>query len=110
MPEITCTALKCAYNQEGYCEKENVRIDVDDCSDYSGCTCCESFVDRDTEGDCRDCCINCKGSEASVECFASDCVYNDDMECCADCISVEGNHARCTTDTFCDTYRSKNRK
>ncbi len=109
MPEITCSARKCAYNDEGYCERENIRIDVDDCSDYNGCTCCDSFVDAETDSECKDCCTNCAGEQAGVECFATECIYNENMECSADYISVEGHSARCTTDTFCDTFRTKNR-
>lgn len=108
MPEITCSARKCAYNTKGYCERETVKIDVDDCSDYNGCTCCDSFVDGEKSAD-RSCCscTNCAGDQAEVECFATDCIYNENMECSADYISIEGSGAGCTTDTFCDTFRTK---
>ena len=104
MPEITCSARRCVYNDDGYCERETIRIDVDDRSQYSSCTCCDSFED---ESDCRDCsCDNCSGENASVECFATECIYNEGRECIADSISVEGHDACCCIDTCCDTFRT----
>lgn len=110
MPEITCSARKCAYNDEGYCEKENITIDVDDCSDYNGCTCCDSFLEEsECDCGCADCsCTNCAGDDANVECFAVECIYNENRECVADYISVEGRGASTSADTFCDTYRTQN--
>ena len=107
MPEITCSARKCAYNDEGYCERDGIRIDVDGDGEYSSCTCCDSFEEK---CDCKDCsCDNCAGENVGVECFATECIYNENRECIADCINVEGHGACCCTDTCCDTFRSGSR-
>lgn len=104
MPEISCNAHKCVYNEQGYCEKENIRIDTScECEDDE-CTCCDSFESNDNLKDCN--CCGCAGENAGVECFATDCIYNHNKDCIADYISVEGSGATRCTDTFCDTYRS----
>ena len=106
MPEISCSAKKCVYNEDGYCEREEIRIDVEDCDVDNGCTCCDSFeqsIDRKDRS-----CMNTIGENAGVECFATECIYNENRECIADYISVEGNEADCCTDTFCDTFRTHN--
>lgn len=109
MPEITCGAIKCAYNDDGYCEREGIRIDVEDeHRQYSSCTCCDSFEEKGCGADCG--CENCAGENASVECFATDCIYNENRECIADSISVDGREAGSCTETCCDTFRrSSNR-
>lgn len=103
MPEISCSAHKCVYNTDGYCEKEVIRVDVSDDSCDSGCTCCDSFEINAERKDPS--CCNCLGENAGVECFATECIYNENKDCIADYINVEGNGADCCTDTFCDTYR-----
>lgn len=103
MPEISCSAKKCVYNADGLCERDEIRIDVEECDSDNGCTCCDSF---EQDSGCKDCsCANSVGENAGVECFATECIYNENRECIADYINVEGNEADCCTDTFCDTFR-----
>ena len=103
MPEITCSAVKCTYNTEGYCNREYIRIDVDDSDSENCCTCCDSFTEDG--GHSAHSCSNAVCDDAGVECFATNCIYNENCECVADSINVEGDEAVCCTDTFCDTYR-----
>jgi hypothetical protein len=106
MPEITCSAVKCTFNNEGYCVREYIRIDVDDCDSENCCTCCDSFSEDEHASD--NAYLNSIGDDSGVECFATNCIYNENCECVADSINVEGNDADCCTDTFCDTYRPVN--
>ncbi len=103
MPEITCSAHTCAYNQEGCCEKSAIKIDAEKGCDLDSCTCCDSFE----QSSCHNCgCSNSNaGEEASVDCTATECMYNDNCVCSAEHIRVEGHNAHCCSDTFCETYR-----
>ena len=103
MPEITCSATKCTYNSKGYCSREYIRIDVDDCDSENCCTCCDSFAEE--HGNHNGSYMNSVGEDAGVECYATGCLYNENYECMADSINVEGDDAVCCTDTFCDTYK-----
>ncbi len=103
MPEITCSATKCVYNEEGYCEKENIKIDIQDCTSEDCLTCCDSFSDQES---CKgSCCKNSVSDSSEVECLATNCIYNSNRYCSADAIAVEGHGADCCEETYCDTYR-----
>lgn len=105
MPDISCSAHTCAHNQQGYCAKDNIKIEGQCNCDTNDCTCCESF---ETKTGCTDCgCTatnRCGSNKACVTCSAVDCTHNKGGACRADHINVEGRNAHCCSDTCCETY------
>ncbi len=103
MPEITCEAIKCSYNNDGYCAKTHVKIEgssnTQDCSN----TCCESYENSYKSGDsCKF--ENSVAGDNSIECDATNCVYNDHKACTADGINVIGHNADKCSETCCETF------
>lgn len=99
MPALTCSVHDCAYNRDHHCC--NGRIQVEG-NEACGCgeTCCASFADK-----CGCGCQNAAASsETSVGCSAASCRFNENFECRAQRVSIEGTDCCCKNDTCCASF------
>lgn len=101
MPLLSCSAVRCVYNDDKYCSKGDIHVAGDHAQEACE-TCCESFRERkDTETK------NSAGTASShiaVECSACNCRYNDDRECHAERIGISGANACQCSQTECGTF------
>ena len=86
MPELKCTVQTCMHNKDFYCD---------------------SFKER--KGSAQNSYGNSAGQTASacssVDCQATQCRYNDNCQCHAGKISVEGSNACQCGQTECATFK-----
>ena len=104
MPELKCTVQTCVHNNQFLCDLEKIQVGGDSAKTAQE-TCCDSFqesVERSY--------MNYSGQQmasdcASVDCHAKECMYNENCQCHAGRISVEGGNARQSSATECATFK-----
>ena len=104
MPELKCTVQTCVHNNQFLCDLEKIQVGGDSAKTAQE-TCCDSFQER-KEGSY----MNYSGQQmasdcASVDCRAKECMYNENCQCHAGRISVEGGDARQSSATECATCK-----
>ncbi len=106
MPELKCTVQTCMHNKDFYCALDKIQVGGSTAKDAKD-TCCDSFQQRseaaqnsytNTTGQTTSAC-------SSVECQATQCKYNDNCQCHAGKISVEGSSACQCSQTECATFK-----
>ena len=101
MPELKCTVQTCTHNKNFYCDLERIIVGGSSAK-RSEETCCDSFEERkgDSHSD-----VNGQASAcSSIDCKATECMYNEQCHCHAGKISVEGGNARRCQETECATF------
>ena len=102
MPALNCSVRDCAYNSENKCCYGRIQVEGGDVRD-SGDTCCGSYADK---GGCG--CQNAVPSlDTPVGCNVVSCRFNENMDCSAHHISIEGDNCRCKTDTCCASFEAR---
>ena len=101
MPELKCTVQTCVHNQQFLGALDKIQVGGSQATTARE-TSCDSFQKRNGDsysnvtGAASDCsCIDCK---------ATGCKYNDNCECHAGKISVEGSNACQCEGTECATF------
>ena len=106
MPELKCTVQTCTHNKNFYCDLERIIVGGSSAK-RSEETCCDSFEER--KGSAQNSYGNSAGQTASacssVDCQATQCRYNDNCQCHAGKISVEGSNACQCGQTECATFK-----
>lgn len=106
MADLKCSAENCTYNDQHLCCKGDIMVGgkhADCCDD----TCCESFSER-REG--RDSFKNstCHPTRTiSIDCEATQCVYNSDYKCTAGHVDIKGCGACDCQGTACATFEER---
>lgn len=104
MAELKCAATNCVYNEDKYCCKGDINV-----GGKSACTtdetCCESFREREkdsftnaTNNPCR---------TISIDCEASNCMYNKEYKCYAEHVDIKGSNACDCHETACATFKER---
>lgn len=105
MPELKCTVQNCAHNQSFYCNLDRITVGKEQAKNEQE-TCCESFQER-----CGDTYHNditgYASAETTINCKATQCMYNEKCNCYAGKISVEGSNACNIEQTECATFHKK---
>lgn len=101
MPELRCTVQTCAHNKEFYCDLDKIQVGGDKAKRAVE-TCCDSFVER--KGDSYSNTAGQASPTSKIDCEAVDCMYNDECQCHAGKISVEGGNACQCKETECATF------
>ncbi len=101
MPELRCTVQTCAHNKEFYCDLDKIQVGGDKAKRATE-TCCDSFVER--KGDSYSNVAGQASPTSKIDCEAVDCMYNDECQCHAGKISVEGSSACQCKETECATF------
>jgi len=101
MPSLDCSVVKCKYNEDHGCVRDN--ISVGGSGAYRSMeTSCDSFEERRADSFTNSfrepsVCVN-------IHCEAEKCVHNDDCNCTAEQIAVEGQNACRCEQTACGTF------
>lgn len=106
MPELKCTVQTCMHNKDFYCALDKIQVGGSSAKNAEE-TCCDSFEER--KGSTQNSYGNSAGQTASacssVDCQATQCRYNDNCQCHAGKISVEGSNACQCGQTECATFK-----
>lgn len=101
MPQLKCTVQTCVHNQQFLCDLDAIEVGGSNAKS-AGETCCDSFQER--KGDSYSNVTGSASELSSIDCKATDCKYNDQCECHAGKISVEGSSACRCGETACATF------
>ena len=99
MPELKCTVQTCVHNNQFLCDLEKIQVGGDSAKTAQE-TCCDSFQER-KEGSY----MNYSGQQMASDCASVECMYNENCQCHAGRISVEGGDARQSSATECATFK-----
>lgn len=102
MPELKCTVQTCVHNNQFMCDLDKIQVGGGSAK-ISEDTCCDSFQER-KEGSYSNS-MNTPSDCSSVDCKATQCMYNEKCECRAGKISVEGGDAHECSGTVCSTFK-----
>ncbi len=104
MPSLICSVQNCVYNHAMYCGKGDIMVGGEEavkCQD----TCCESFCER--RMDSAQSSMGTANQDIQVDCKATQCVYNENMECMAGKVTIAGAGAAVVKETECVTFEQK---
>ena len=101
MPTLSCSAVKCIYNENRLCGKGDIKV-TGEHPQESCDTCCSDFREN-TSGIAKNS-VGDPSGEILVNCSACTCCYNEDMECHADEIDIAGSSACQCSQTECSTF------
>lgn len=104
MAELKCSVTNCGYNNENCCCKGDITVGGK-CACTSDETCCESF--RDSQRDSYMNALDRPCKTISIDCEATNCVYNKDLRCYADHVDISGCGAADCKETLCNTFKEK---
>ncbi len=102
MPELKCTVQTCVHNNQFLCALDQIQVGGNSAKTAQE-TCCDSFQER-REGSYSNA-MEVASDRACVDCKATKCMYNDNCQCHAGKISVEGGDARESSGTECATFK-----
>lgn len=102
MPELKCTVQTCVHNNQFLCDLDEIHVGGNSAK-ISEETCCDSFQKRN-EGSYTNT-AKTASECSSVDCKATQCMYNDKCVCHAGKISVEGGNASECSGTECATFK-----
>lgn len=101
MPELRCTVQTCIHNKDFYCDLDSIQVGGNSARTAEE-TSCDSFRERT-----HDSYSNVAGNASPVSdihCEARECKYNQNCNCYAGKISVEGSNACQCEETECATF------
>ncbi len=101
MPELKCTVQTCMHNKQFMCDLDAIQVGGSDARTPRE-TCCDSFQER--KGDSYSDVAGQASSLTKIDCKATDCMYNENCNCHAGKISVEGSNACKSESTECATF------
>ncbi len=101
MPALSCSAVKCIYNENRLCGKGDIKVTGEHASE-AGDTCCSSFREN-TSGVVKNA-VGDPSDQIQVDCSACNCRYNEYMECQAKKIDISGASAIRCAQTECSTF------
>lgn len=105
MPELKCTVQTCVHNKQFLCDLDAIQVGGSDAK-HPRETCCDSFQER-KEGAYQNSYSNVTGKASDtskIDCKAVECKYNENCDCHAGKISVEGSNACECEGTECATF------
>lgn len=104
MAMLTCGVATCSYNQDCYCCKGDIMVGGKGAHDCDG-TCCDSFRNQST--DHFKSAVEHPSKIISIDCEASNCVYNANYKCHAQNVKIGGCSACDCKETSCATFKEK---
>lgn len=104
MTTLKCSAVSCVYNKDRLCSKGDILVTGEGAHSSSE-TSCGSFLERSEGAATNSAASGCGCHEIQIDCKAHDCAYNEDCNCTADAIQVEGGSAQTSRETCCGTFR-----
>ncbi len=104
MPTLSCSAVKCVYNENRLCGKGDIKVTGDHALEPRD-TCCSSFREN-ASGTVKNS-FGEPSDQIQVDCSACNCQYNKDMECQADRVDISGPSSSRCAQTECCTFEKK---
>ncbi len=104
MAALNCSVTNCGYNNDNYCCRGDITVGGK-CACNSDDTCCESFRDRQRDSYMNALDRPCK--TISIDCEASNCMYNKDLRCHAEHVDIRGCGTEGCRETLCATFKEK---
>lgn len=104
MAMLTCEVATCTYNENRYCCKGDIMVggkDAHVCEETS----CDSF--RNQETDHVKSSVEHPSRMISIDCEATNCVYNANYKCHAQNVMISGCKACDCGETACATFKQK---
>lgn len=103
MPILNCTVTNCNYNKDRMCCKEQINVEGNAAEDKTS-TACGSFKEgTDTYSNtCK--CSSEPERKTGIACEAEKCTYNDNKNCTAGHVEIEGCNAKCCSETMCASF------
>ena len=102
MPALNCSVHDCAYNADNKCCNGRIQVEGGEAC-KCGDTCCGSYADK--------CSCGCQNASPSLDtpvgCDVVNCRYNENYNCCAHQISIEGQKCHCKSDTCCASFENR---
>ena len=105
MTRISCEVKKCAYNTDGGCRLEQIKVGNEHAR-MTEETKCESYTPGEKSA-VNGCCSNDACDISSVKCSAECCRYNDDGKCEAKKIEICTCHSGKCGETECSTFEAE---
>lgn len=102
MPELKCTVQTCVHNNQFLCELDKIQVGGESAKTARE-TCCDSFQER--KGESYSNSASAASDRSAVDCRATGCMYNENCQCHAGKISVEGSDACQASGTECATFK-----
>ena len=104
MTALRCSAMQCMYNNEQLCCKGDIRVGKDNARTIEE-TSCESFREKTGSGMQNGVECGCGRDTIHVNCSACSCSYNENQQCHAGSIDIDGRQAHTQEETCCRTFR-----
>lgn len=104
MPDLRCTVQTCRHNQNYYCDLDSIVVGGNSAKKAAE-TSCDSFEERMGGDSYSNMGEKTASATSSVDCKATECMYNKECKCHAGKISVEGGDACHCGETECATFK-----
>ncbi len=106
MADLKCAVENCTYNEDHLCCKGDIMVGgrhACSCDD----TCCESFAQKREGMDSFKSSVSHPSPTISIDCEATNCIYNSDYKCSAEHVDIRGCGASDCRGTECSTFQEK---
>ena len=104
MTRLDCTVTTCIHNAEKCCCKREISVEGMNARNSME-TSCGSF--EENRGNMFKNIFKAPESRLQIECDATTCLYNDDHQCRAEKITINGDGARAAGQTECSSFRER---
>lgn len=101
MPVLDCNVVSCIHNADKKCCKGNILVEGSDAK-TSDATFCASFYEREADSFRNQ--YETPDVALQVDCEATHCRFNDNCECHADHIGIDGGSVCCSEETKCASF------
>ncbi len=105
MTKLNCNVKNCYFNKELKCCLDGIKVGGE-AATVEEATFCGSFKERLDRHSAKAC--HCDGSPEKslhVGCNAVKCVFNDNKDCHATKITIQGNGAKHESQTLCASFK-----
>jgi hypothetical protein len=108
MPRLKCGVDSCIYWRDRLCVRQGIHV-IGSRAHSESETACDSYFKKDRDYREFDVEIGTFGVDMHlrVDCEALNCKFNENHECFAHEIKIDGSRARRTQDTFCSSFELK---
>lgn len=104
MTKLNCSVNSCAYWCDHLCSKEEIQVDGS-FAEKENETCCSSFVPRHGMEVSNS--TASASEEMKIQCEATNCLHNQQQECDASHVDIQGSRACTCGETKCSSFCCK---
>ena len=104
MTKLDCNVVHCMYNADKKCSKNQILVEGSEAS-MPHETCRSSFQEQGCN--CSKNAVGEPKTSLEVQCKATNCTFNENQQCHADHIGINGVNACVVAETECASFRCK---